>query len=173
MIKKLLAIIVLVLVASLSIAGCTTTTSNTNQTPTATNQNGANQPTVSVTATYLGASNSLSQGPFAPAAAASGNKFVKYAIYCENINAPNKQMGNPAMLMLRDTNGNIYSDDSSSAFMQQQVNGVTLKGLSLSYEIHSQQGDKVSGLIAFQIPTNATPKSLTYDDYTNIITIHL
>jgi len=40
-------------------------------------------------------------------------------------------------------------------------------------QMNTQAGDKYSGIIAFQIPTSATPKSLTYDDYTNKITINL
>ncbi len=80
-------------------------------------------------------------------------------------------MGNPNFLKLRDTDSNIYSYDSSTFLLQQQVNGMTLKGLQ--GEPNTQPGDKYSGLIVFQIPQNATPKSLTYSDYTNRITINL
>lgn len=167
-------IAVLLLVVATS--ACINNNRNEGQTQAAsstpTNQNvPAGQPTVSVSATYLGSSNSLTSSYGTPTAAPSGNKFVTYAAYCQNINAPNIQMGNPNYLKLRDTQGNIYSYDSFTFSLQQQVNGVTLKGLS--YEMNTQPGDKVSGLIVFQIPTSATPKSLTYDDYTNRITINL
>ena len=100
-----------------------------------------------------------------------------YAIYCENINAKDRQMGNPNWIKLRDTDGNIYSYDTYGYSMKQQVGGRTLAGSN--GEMNTQPGDKYSGLIVFQIPTNATPKSLTYDDsftysaYPNMITINL
>jgi hypothetical protein len=128
-------------------------------------------PTVSVMATYLGESGTVTSSFGTITAAAPGNKFVTYAVYCENINAPNIQMGNPYFLTLRDTEGNLYNYDYSSGTLQQQVGGRTLG--ALTYHTNTQPGDKVSGLIAFQIPTNATPKSLTYDDYMNRITINL
>jgi len=126
---------------------------------------------ISVNATSLGSSSTLSSSYGTPTAAATNNKFVTYAVYFQNLNKKDLDMGNPTEIKLRDTNGNIYSYDSFTYSLQQQVNGVTLKGLSV--ETNTQPGDKYSGLIAFQIPTSATPKSLTYDDYTNKITINL
>jgi hypothetical protein len=171
--KLITAITVLLLVvASLSVSGCTT--SRNEQTIQSSSSNiptgDQNTPTVSVTATYLGSANSLTSSYGTVTAAAPGNKFVKYAIYCQNINAKDMDMGNPNYLKLRDTQSNIYPYDWSSASMQQQVGGKTLTGIT--YET-TQPGDKVSGLIAFQLPIDATPKSLTYDDYTNRITINL
>ena len=126
---------------------------------------------ISVNATSLGSSSTLSSSYGTPTAAVTGNKFVTYAVYIQNNNAKDEGIGNPNYLKLRDTNGNIYSYDSFTYSLQQQVNGVTLKGLTS--QSNTQPGDKYSGLIAFQIPTSATPKSLTYDDYTNKITINL
>ena len=170
--KKLLVIIILVVIASLSIAGCTTskneqTVQSSSNTPTSSQ----NTPTVSVTATYLGSENSLTSSYGTPTAAASGYKFVKYAVYFENINAKDMQMGNALFFTLRDTEGNIYSYDSFMFSVQQRVDGVILTGVTP--QMNTQPGDKYSGLIIFQIPTSATPKSLTYDDYTNRITINL
>ena len=128
-------------------------------------------PPISVTATSIGSSNSLSSSYGTPTAAVTGNKFVTYAVYIQNNNAKDEGIGNPNYLKLRDTNGNIYSYDSFTYSLQQQVNGVTLKGLTS--QSNTQPGDKYSGLITFQIPTSATPKTLTYDDYTNKITINL
>ncbi len=174
--KQITAIIVLLLVvASLLVSGCTTTRneqtvqSNSTGTP----ASGQNSPTVSVKATSLGSSNTLSSSYGSPTAAVTGNKFVTYAVYLQNINAKgtDNDMGNPYSFKLRDTNGNIYSYDSFTYSLQQQVNGVTLKGVTV--QTNTQPGDKYSGLIAFQIPTSATPKTLTYDDYTNKISINL
>jgi hypothetical protein len=128
-------------------------------------------PPISVTATSIGSSNSLSSSYGTPTAAATNNKFVTYAVYFQNLNKKDLDMGNPTEIKLRDTSGNIYSYDSFTYSLQQQVNGVTLKGLTS--QSNTQPGDKYSGLITFQIPASATPKSLTYDDYTNKITINL
>jgi len=126
---------------------------------------------ISVNATSLGSSSTLSSSYGTPTAAATNNKFVTYAVYFQNLNKKDLDMGNPTEIKLRDTNGNIYSYDSFTYSLQQQVNGVTLKGLTS--QSNTQPGDKYSGLITFQIPASATPKSLTYDDYTNKITINL
>jgi Domain of unknown function (DUF4352) len=174
--KSITAIAVLLLVvASLLVSGCTTTRNEQTVSGNATANQANNQssPTISVTATSVGSSSTLSSYYGTPTAAASNNKFVTYAVYLKNINAKgtDNDMGNPNYLKLRDTNGNIYSYDSFTYSLQQQVNGVTLKGLTA--QSNTQPGDKYSGLITFQIPTSATPKSLTYDDYTNKITINL
>jgi Domain of unknown function (DUF4352) len=79
-------------------------------------------------------------------------------------------MGNTFFFKLRDTEGNIYPHTFGWG-VKDQVNNKTLE--ELVSEVHTQPGDKVSGLIVFQIPQSATPKSLTYDDNVNIITINL
>ncbi len=166
-------VVLLLLVASLLVSGCTTQNQQTvSANPTgSTPTNSQNSPTVSVSATSLGSSSSLTSSYGTPTASATGNKFVSYAMYFQNINGKNLDMGNPTEVTLRDTQGNLYSYDSFTYSLQQQVNGVTLKGLTV--QTNTQSGDKYSGLIAFQMPTSATPKSLTYDDYTNKITINL
>jgi Domain of unknown function (DUF4352) len=166
--------VLLLVVASLLVAGCTTTrneqtTQSNSYVPT---NAPASTTTVRVTATSLGTSNIFATSYGTPTAAATGNKFVTYAVYLNNINAKDIQMGNPLFFKLRDTDGNIYSYETYGFNMKpQQVNGVTLK--YIMEELNTQPGDKLSGLIVFQIPTSATPKSLTYDDYTNKITINL
>ena len=184
--KPITAIIVLLLVvASLLVSGCTTSRneqtvqSNSTGTPASGQNNptvsasGQNSPTVSVTATSLGSSTTLSSSYGTPTAAATGSKFVTYAVYFKNINAKgtDSDMGNPTEITLRDTNGNIYSYETFTYSMEKQVKGVTLKGLTS--QSNTQPGDKYGGLVVFQIPTSATPKTLTYDDYTNKIIINL
>jgi uncharacterized protein YcfL len=172
--KPIVVIVVLLLVvASLLVAGCTTTRNEQTVSANSTANQASNQnsPQLTVTATSLGSSSTLSSSYGTPTAAAANNKFVTYAMYFQNMNGKGVSMGNPTEVKLRDTKGNIYSYDSFTYSLQQQVNGVTLKGLSV--ETNTQPGDNYSGLIAFQMPTNATPKSLTYDDYTNKITVNL
>lgn len=100
--------------------------------------------------------------------------IVKYALYFQNINAKgtNNDIGNPYSLRLRDAEGNLYFFDSYTfSLAEQHVNGQTLKGLSV--QTNTQPGDKFGGMVVFQIPSSATPKTLTYDDYVNKITINL
>lgn len=165
--KPITAIIVLLLVVTpLLVAGCTAST------PASSQNNG-----ISVAATSLGSSNSLIGEFNLTENATPGNKFVTYAVYCENINAKDRQMGNPYWLKLCDTDGYVYSHDLNTGSAQQQVGGTMLKGLD--GEMNTQPGDNYAGVIVFQIPTNATPKSLTYDDsstypdYPTRITINL
>jgi hypothetical protein len=53
----------------------------------------------------------------------------------------------------------------------EQVGGQTLKGLTP--QSGTQPGEKVSGIIVFEMPQSAQPKNLTYYDYTNRIVIEL
>jgi hypothetical protein len=130
-------------------------------------------PTVNVTATSLGEATVIkSTYGSVQTTPLPGTKFVKFAIYFRNINAPNTSMGNPSEVTLRDKQGNLYSYDSSQFTMQpEQVAGQTLKGLQ--YQPGTQPGEKVSGIIIFEIPQSAQPKNLTYYDYTNRIVVDI
>jgi len=166
--------VLLLVVASLLVSGCTTSKNEQTVQANSTNTPSQNSPTVSVTATSLGSANSVTTNHGAVISSLNGNKFVKYAVYFENIKAKgvDADMGNPNSLKLRDTKSNLYSFDTNTfGIADQQVNGKTLKGLTV--QIGTRPGDKYSGIVVFQIPTNATPKSLTYDDYVNKITINL
>jgi Domain of unknown function (DUF4352) len=110
--------------------------------------------------------------PNPTASAQSGYKYVTYALYFENINAQNLQMGNPLFITLHDTKGNVYKHDPWTYIIAEQQVGKDTVGW-LDSQMHTQPGDTLSGLIVFQIPQSATPKSLTYDDHTNKITINL
>lgn len=170
---KLAVASIAVILIVVAISACVTTTRNEVQTQTTsyTATSIVGQPTVSVTATYLSSTSSLTTYYDIPIAAAPGNKFVTYAIYCQNINAKDMLMGHPSFLTLHDTEGNIYSYDLSTYNVKQQVSGRTLGGLTA--QTNTQPGDTKSGIIVFQIPQSATPKSLMYDDWTNSITITL
>jgi len=165
------AIAVLSIVVAISARATTTRNEVQTQASSHTATSIVGQPTVSVAATYLGSASSFTTSYDIPTAAAPGNKFVTYAIYCQNINAKDILMGHPSFLKLRDTEGNIYSYDLSTFNVKQQVSGKTLGGLIA--QTNTQPGDTNSGIIVFQIPQSATPKSLTYDDWTNRITITL
>jgi len=170
--KPITAIIVLSLVvASLLVSGCTRNEQTVQVSATSTP---SGKTTVIVITKYLGTMDSYNTKHGGPLITPTpGYKLVKYAVYVENINARDMQLGNPNFIKLRDTAGNIYSYDSIATYNldTQQVNGTKLDGLM--DELNTQPGDKLSGFIVFQIPTSATPKSLTYDDYTNRITINL
>ncbi len=149
-----IAVLLLVIVASLSVAGCTETTqpySNPSAQATAT-------PTVTAIPTSAVVLEQVSAvkvmvpqqiGIYAPKA---GNKFVGFNVTIKNI-AADVSNSNPFNWQLRDTTGNIYAP--GIATYSDAING--LKNLN------TQPGDKVSGVIVFEVPQNATLKSLTYN----------
>jgi hypothetical protein len=165
-------VVITVLLLAVAVSACDgnrnqQATTAASYTPTST----VSQTTVSVSATSLGSTSSLTDSYGVTKTPATGYKFVKYAVYFQNINAKGIQMGNAGFFKLRDTEGNLYSYDPSMFTLEQQVNGVTLRGVMP--QMNTQIGDKYSGLIVFQVPQSATLKSLTYDDYANSITINL
>ena len=145
--------ILLLVVASLLVAGCTTsTTSNTNQTPSATTSQqvvATATPTVREQVSAVNVTVPQQIGTYAPKA---GNNFVAYNVTIRNIDVP-KSTSNPENFKLRDTEGNIYRP--ATATYASSINGLE--------NVNTQPGDKVSGIIVYEVPQNATLKSLTYN----------
>ncbi|MGZ8889670.1 MAG: DUF4352 domain-containing protein [Halobacteriota archaeon] len=163
-------------VSTVTFAGLARSAANTTTSIGETNASQAitSNPTVNVTATSLGEATGIkSTYGSVQTTPLPGSKFVKFAMYFQNINASNyTSLGNPLYVTLRDKQGTLYSYDSSQYTMQpEQVGGQTLKGLTP--QSGTQPGEKVSGIIVFEIPQSAQPKNLTYYDYTNRIVIEL
>jgi Domain of unknown function (DUF4352) len=150
--KPITAIAVLLLVvASLLVAGCTQTTTPTN-TPTASQQVVVTAtPTTTAREQVSAVKVTVPQqiGKYAPNAS---NKFVAYNVTIRNIDV-DMSSSNPFNFQLRDTEGNIYQP--STATFDNSFNA----GLK---NMNTQPGDKVSGIIVFEVRQNATLKSLTY-----------
>jgi len=93
----------------------------------------------------------------------TGYKFVSYNATVKNNNVDDQHV-NPTYFTLKTSDGKVY--DVDSAMYDQSVN-------SFQMVMKTQPGDVVSGTIIFQIPTNAKPVSILYDDYTHKITTTL
>jgi hypothetical protein len=93
----------------------------------------------------------------------SGYQYVSYNVTVKNNNAPDQDM-NPLFFSLRTSDGKVFDPDS--AMYDQSVNGFQSAS-------NTQPGDHASGTIIFQIPTGATPSSITYYDYSHKITTTL
>jgi hypothetical protein len=106
-------------------------------------------------------STSFALGPYSTPR--PGNKFVLYDVTVKNINEKNALLS-PGYFKLKTADGTVYEYDSNTFSSY-------IKGLqSVS---NTQPGEKVSGVVVFQIPTTAKPAVLTYDDYTNRVNITL
>jgi len=89
-----------------------------------------------------------------------GNKFVGYNVTLKNVNAKDRSVGFN-FWELRDTSGGVYQYGG-----QTSMTNITTFG---SYR--TEPGDIVSGTLIFEVPKNATLKSLTYNDgITKIVT---
>jgi hypothetical protein len=149
--KQITAVAVLLLmVASLLVSGCTTTQN--------TAQNAA-QGTMSVKVTQVPAPATIgSPYVYAPK---HGYKFVMFNTTVTNINANSRNV-HTLFFTLHDSNNNAYS-------VSQATNDKSIAGFPNN--VVTQPGDKVNGLLVFEVPQNATLKSLTYNDgLTEIVT---
>jgi len=152
MLKKVVAIIALLMTASLSIAGCTSQQQTTKSVGNATQENAA----MSVSVKPVTLSQQISTETPRP-----GYEFVAYNCAVKNINAQNRPIA-PNYWSLMDTGGRVYN--ISGLTIVQSLN--PFGGTS-----HSQPGDVISGPVFFEVPQNATLKSLTYNDgSTTIVT---
>jgi hypothetical protein len=93
----------------------------------------------------------------------TGYEFVSYNATVTNNNVDDQHV-NPTYFSLKTSDGKVY--DVDSAMYDQSVNGFQMV-------MKTQPGEVVSGTIIFQIPTNAKPVSILYDDYTHKITTTL
>jgi len=150
--KSIAVITVLLLVASLSVAGCTNTTTQQ-----------VNQSTGSAPATNSGIDVTVkavqSPSQIGTQAPRTGYRFVVYNTTVNNVNAPNRVITRN-YFSLQDTQGRNYN-----------MSGLSDTVGAFNWSSHSQPGDKLGGIVVFEVPQNATLKSLTYNDgITKIVT---
>jgi hypothetical protein len=91
-----------------------------------------------------------------------GKTYAVYNATVKNLNAKDRDI-NEFNFKLRDANGNVYDVDLGSTAANGAMKAVT----------STQPGDQVQGTIAFLIPQGATPKTVTYNDGEDQITINL
>ena len=94
----------------------------------------------------------------------AGNKYETFGITVKNLGSPNLSLGNPYFFKLKTADGTIYQIDAATFFGGNNP---------LSVVTNSQPGEKVTGNIVFQIPQQAKATTLTYDDYSNKVTMNL
>jgi len=150
--KPIAVITVLLLVASLSVAGCTNTTTQQ-----------VNQSTESAPATNSGIEVAVkavqSPSQIGTQAPRSGYRFAVYNTTVENVNAPNRAITRNHF-SLQDAQGRNYN-----------MSGLSDTLGTFNWSSHSQPGDVLGGIVVFEVPQNATLKSLTYfDGTTKIVT---
>jgi hypothetical protein len=134
------------------VVGCTNTT--TQQLNKSTESAPATNSGIEVTVKAVQSPNQI--GTEAPR---SGYRFVVYNTTVKNVNAPNRVITRN-YFSLQDTQGRNYN-----------MSGLSDTLGPFNWSSHSQPGDKLGGIVVFEVPQNATPKSLTYfDETTKIIT---
>jgi Domain of unknown function (DUF4352) len=167
--KLIAAIAVLLLVvASLLVAGCTTGNPSSTSNPTDV-QGKVNSPQ----ATAVPTANNDAQirlsatqatvpqqiGTYTPKA---GYKFVAFNVTIKNIAAP-KYYTNAYDWQLRDTAGGVYKPATPTYSSE-------IEGLDGTNTI---PGDVVSGLIVYEVPQNATLKSITWSGGLNNVILNI
>ena len=152
--KSITAITVLLLVvASLSVAGCTQTTT---QTP------GSGQQTVTATSgkEQVSAIKVTVPQKIGLQTPKTGYKFVGFNVTIKDIAADPGQ-SDAGYWTLRDTAGHVYTYSDNATYDMANVDKLPIMKM--------QPGDSVSGIIIYEMPQNATLKSLTYDHYDRVI----
>ena len=139
--------VLLLLVASLSVAGCTTN-------ETTKNESGSSSGNAGVDVTIN--SNHTSQST------KTGYQYLVFDVTVKNLNQKDLTIGNPNYFKLTTADGSVYEYSYLSSLSN-----------AISSVSHTNSGEKVTGSIAFEIPTNAQPTKLQYNDYSNQVTINL
>jgi archaellum component FlaG (FlaF/FlaG flagellin family) len=152
----LLFICALVLVAT---TGCTS--QNTTQSVVNQSADQAANTTNPISVTIKAAGTSTSIGSYSTPQ--SGYTYVLYNATVKNNNEKDLHV-NPTYFTLRTSDGKVY--DVDSAMYDSSINGFKMV-------TKTQPGDINSGMIVYQIPQGATPKSILYDDYTHKVTTNL
>jgi hypothetical protein len=148
--KPITAIVVLSLVvASFSVAGCTTNTTSNTSDNTKLGYMGLKVTSVPAPAT-IG-----SPYVYTPK---QGYKFVMYNATVTNINATDRYV-NANFFTLHDLNNTAYG-------ISQATNDKSIAGFP--YNVMTHPGDKVNGILMFEVPQNAKLVNLVYDDHPSV-----
>jgi hypothetical protein len=123
-------------------------------TPQNTQQNQTAQPTSAMNFT---AKSVQAPQKFGVAILRPGYKYVMYEVRLINVNAQDRQV-DALFFTLRDANDNVYYVNSLV-----QCNYLS-QAFPTNYRV-TQPGDKVTGRIVFEVPQDATPTALNYDDH--------
>ena len=90
-----------------------------------------------------------------------GNKFAVFSVTVKDL-SQNDLGVSSLFFKMTDSDGSVHSTSSATLSMQNDFSGATL-----------QPGEKLTGIIAFEIPHNTIAQKLTYQDFANRVTINL
>jgi hypothetical protein len=145
---KLIAAIVVLLLASLVIAGCTSQSTTQEQ--------------VSVKATQVTAPQAI--GSLYTYTPKQGDEFVMFNVTVTN-QGSNTILTHTTFFTVHDSNGNAYG-------ISQATNDNSIAGYPNNVNINP--GDKVTGLLVFEVPQNAKLVNMVYNDESNSnVTVNL
>jgi hypothetical protein len=177
------AIVVLLLLFTIAAAGCTSnvtesgpsvsnapTSHTSNGTPSSVAPTSSAVPTpasakstasnskISVTADYrgvYGSDNPLIQPK-------AGNKYVQFYVTVTNVNYPLEIPENPAWFKLVDSKAQVH-DPAAPSYGESSLGG----------DLKPNPGEKITGLLVFEIAQDANPVKFVYNDFANNLTINV
>jgi len=91
-----------------------------------------------------------------------GDKYVVFNVTCTNNNQQNQALGDPLFFKLTCKDGTDY-----------QATAWTTDPNAIQTIQNSNPGEHVSGNVAFEIPQNSVPATLTYNDGLNSVVTNL
>jgi len=150
--RKTLGIIAFVLVVGV-IAGCTSQQQTTQTVGNASSETLGSNHGIAVTVIAVQSPSKIAAAP------RPGYKWVALNTTVKNVNAPNRVITRN-YFSLQDQQGRNYN-----------MSGYSDSLGNFNWSDHSQPGDVLGGIVVFEVPQNATLKSLTYfDGTTKIVT---
>ena len=141
--------------------GCTTQDTTQSVVNQSADQSGQQTATNPISVTVKTAGTSMAIGSFYTPQ--SGYKYVLYNATVKNNNDKDLHV-NPTYFTLRTTDSKVY--DVATAMYDSSINGFKMV-------TKTQPGDVVNGILVYEIPQSATPKSILYDDYSHKVTTNL
>lgn len=92
----------------------------------------------------------------------TGYQYLVFDVTVKNLNEKDSDIGNPNYFKLTTADGSVYEYSYLSSLSN-----------AISSVSHTNPGEKVTGAVAFEIPKNAQPTKLQYNDYSNQVVINL
>lgn len=92
----------------------------------------------------------------------TGYQYLIFDVTVKNLNEKDLDIGNPNYFKLTTADGSVYEYSYLSSLSN-----------AISSVSHTNPGEKVTGAVAFEIPKNAQPTKLQYNDYSNQVVINL
>ena len=138
---------ILVLLLLVAASGCTTKETTKNESGSSTGNSNVD---VTINSNYTSQSTK------------TGYQYLVFDVTVKNLNEKDSDIGNPNYFKLTTADGSVYEYSYLSSLSN-----------AISSVSHTNPGEKVTGAVAFEIPKNAQPTKLQYNDYSNQVVINL